>query len=68
VTYHRIQFLLYVFALFNLVSCAHQSAIKPSTAHIDESPSSSHATLPGSTIINTENVAPSSLDSPHLVS
>jgi general secretion pathway protein D len=66
VTYHRIQFLLYVFALFNLVSCTHQSAIKPSTAHIDESPSSSHVTLPDSTIIHTENVAPNSPDSPIL--
>lgn len=61
-TYHHIQCLLYIFAYCSLVSCTHQSAIKPSTAHIDEPPLSTKATFPDTTITNTENVAANSTD------
>lgn len=61
--YHHIQCLLYIFTFFSLVSCTHQSTIKPSSAHIDQSLSSSEATLPNTKITNTENLAPNSQDS-----
>lgn len=57
---HHNQCLLYAFALFNFVSCTHQSAIKPSSAHIDQAFLSSKETLPDNTITNTESLAPHS--------
>lgn len=56
-TYHHIQCLLYVFALFNLASCTHQSAIKSSTLHIGESNSPSQTALVDAPVINPDNSA-----------
>ena len=53
---HHIQYLLYAFALFNLSSCSHQSAINPSSAHINESKIPSKLELADRPVINNENL------------
>jgi general secretion pathway protein D len=44
-----------VFAFFNLTSCTHQSVIKSSSAHIDQSQSSSEKNTDNPAVINLEH-------------